>query len=191
MRSLNCAGSSTRRGVAQLDPIPALAGEIGTLGDVEIATDFTFDRHHPVGHTPPWRDAVDRDGGQAGLFQERIGNQNLRQRQRYGVSSGDLQQPEEIPAIGTGTGAADEMQACLPNDVPECVRKLAALRRIQNPSINVIREYSLGRVRNQAVHQRNPSPRAITPRRISRVPPRSVNDGECNNVWRRQRSRRA
>ena len=34
----------------------------------------------------------------------------------------------------------------------------------------------------QRVHQRKPSPRAITPRRISRVPPRSENDGAASVV---------
>ena len=74
------------------------------------------------------------------------------------------------------------MQARLPNDIPQSARELAALRGVQDPSIDMVREHPFGGVRDQAVHQRNPNPRAITPRRISRVPPRNVNDGECRSV---------
>src|SRR5207244_6712632 len=70
-------------------------------------------------------------------------------------------------------------QAVLLDRPPQGLRPLALLRGLDEVLGHAVREQTRDDVaedRPQLVHRR-PSPRAMMPRRISRVPPRSENDG--------------
>ena len=87
--------------------------------------------------------------------------------QRFNGRSG---QPE--PARALGNQCIEEPR--LQDGVPHGGRRRSLLHRAHGGGIGNLLEHPLERVQNIAiVHQRNPMPRAIIPRKISRVPPRS------------------
>ena len=89
-----------------------------------------------------------------------------------------------IREIESGIGTGQFSEPVFLENLPKRCGKFAGLSKIQQWFVTVIRKDSFGAVDEYLLgaHQRNPNPRAITPRRISRVPPRMVNAGESSSV---------
>ena len=130
----------------------------------------------------PWRCTDRRDGDRPGASvcaQHAARPHRLRQRHRQRVRAAGQPQREGVAQAGAALAGHQQVQVAGGLDGgPQRGRIGRALDLAHDGRRAGALQQLLEGFDQQRVHQRNPSPRAITPRRISRVPPRSEKVGQ-------------
>ena len=137
---------------------------------LRIAAALRRQRQRPAG-------CVQARQWQHGTHPGRLGQ---RHRQRMAAAGQPQREGFAQPQAGA-TGRLVHQQLGITRSLdlgPQRRRALATLHLAHHGGRAAAGQEALDRFEQQGIHQRNPSPRAITPRRISRVPPRSEKVGQ-------------
>ena len=111
-----------------------------------------------------------------------VHQQGFRQRQGDGEAPGHPQHPKGVAELHAAVRKRHEVEAVVAERAPQPGGKLAGLGGVQVRLGAGVLKDARRRVEQHFAHHRSPRPRAMTPRRISRAPPRKVKEGESSRV---------